>query len=66
MAYPVSVAVEFQGAGRNRLTTLVRPILAIPHAILFVCFVPSWWNRYRLAGRCSIGYVIPSCSRYVR
>jgi len=34
MPYPVSVTVEVQTADRDRLTTLVRPILAMPHAIL--------------------------------
>jgi hypothetical protein len=34
MAYPVVVTVVPQAGGRNRLTTLLRPILAIPHAIL--------------------------------
>ena len=40
MPYPVSVTVEPQFAGRNRLTTAVRPILAIPHAILVG---PIYW-----------------------
>ena len=34
MPYPVSVTVEPQMTGRNRLTTALRPLLAIPHAIL--------------------------------
>ena len=34
MAYPVSVTVEPQIANRNRLTTALRIILAIPHFIL--------------------------------
>lgn len=34
MPYPVSVTVEPQTTGRNRLTTALRPLLAIPHAIL--------------------------------
>ena len=34
MPYPVSVTVEPPATGRNRLTTAVRPLLAIPHAIL--------------------------------
>ena len=34
MPYPVSVSVEPQTTGRHRLTTAMRPILAIPHAIL--------------------------------
>jgi uncharacterized protein DUF4389 len=34
MAYPVSVAVQPQLAGRNRLTVAFRIILAIPHLIL--------------------------------
>ena len=33
-AYPVVTAVQAEIGGRNRLTTAVRPILAIPHAIL--------------------------------
>jgi hypothetical protein len=42
MPYPVSIVVEPQIAGRNRLTTAVRPILAIPHAILVG---PVWWSN---------------------
>ena len=34
MAYPVSIVVEPQLAGRNRLTTAFRLILAIPHLLL--------------------------------
>jgi hypothetical protein len=34
MAYPVSIQIDPQLQGKNRLTTLFRPILAIPHAIL--------------------------------
>ncbi|MGE0042466.1 MAG: DUF4389 domain-containing protein [Vicinamibacterales bacterium] len=34
MGYPVTVAVEPLHAGRNRLTTLFRFVLAIPHLIL--------------------------------
>ena len=34
MAYPVAVSVEPSLTGRNRLTTLFRLILAIPHLIL--------------------------------
>ena len=41
MPYPVSVSVEPQTTGRNRLTTAVRPILAIPHAILVG---PIYWS----------------------
>jgi hypothetical protein len=33
-AYPVVTTVQTDIGGRNRLTTAVRPILAIPHAIL--------------------------------
>lgn len=33
-AYPVVTTVQADIGGRNRLTTAVRPILAIPHAIL--------------------------------
>jgi hypothetical protein len=31
--YPVRIEIERRPSGRNRLTTLLRPILAIPHAI---------------------------------
>jgi len=48
MPYPVSVAVEPQTASRNRLTTLLRPILAIPHAILVGPLY--WWSRAGAAG----------------
>lgn len=41
MPYPVSVTVDAQIAGRNRLTTFVRPILAIPHSILVG---PVYWS----------------------
>jgi len=41
MPYPVSITVDLQIAGRNRLTTVVRPILAIPHAILVG---PIFWS----------------------
>jgi len=41
MPYPVSITVDLQIAGRNRLTTVVRPILAIPHAILVG---PIYWS----------------------
>jgi hypothetical protein len=34
MAYPVSVRVERRLDGRDRLTTALRPLLAIPHSIL--------------------------------
>ena len=34
MAYPVSITIEAQLDGRNRLTTAFRPFLAIPHVIL--------------------------------
>jgi hypothetical protein len=40
-SYPVSVVVEPQLEGRNRLTTAFRPILAIPHAILAG---PVYWS----------------------
>jgi len=39
--YPVSVECGAQVTGRNRLTTLLRPILAIPHAILVG---PIYWS----------------------
>jgi len=32
--YPVTVSVEGPLTGRNRLTTFLRPLLAIPHALL--------------------------------
>lgn len=41
MAYPVTVAVEPQLDGRNRLTTGFRAILAIPHSILVG---PVYWS----------------------
>jgi hypothetical protein len=41
MSYPVSVIVTPQFEGRNRLTTALRPILAIPHAILVG---PIYWS----------------------
>lgn len=41
MPYPVTVIVEPQVADRNRLTTFLRPILAIPHAILVG---PVYWS----------------------
>jgi Domain of unknown function (DUF4389) len=34
MAYPVSIRIDPQLHGKNRLTSAFRPILAIPHAIL--------------------------------
>ena len=41
MAYPVSVGVQAAVGGRDRLTTALRPILAIPHAILIG---PIYWS----------------------
>jgi hypothetical protein len=49
--YPVSVVVESQLDGRNRLTTAFRPILAIPHSILAG---PVYWSA-RSAGVGLIG-----------
>jgi hypothetical protein len=43
MPYPVSLTVESRLDNRDRLTTAVRPILAIPHAILVG--PPMWWTR---------------------
>ena len=51
MPYPVSVSVEVQTTGRNRLTTAVRPILAIPHAILVG---PIYWS-FRTGGAGLLG-----------
>lgn len=34
VAYPAEVHVEPELEGRNRLTTLLRPLLALPHALL--------------------------------
>lgn len=42
MAHPVTLSVEAQLEGRDRLTTAFRPILAIPHAILVG---PMYWAR---------------------
>jgi len=39
--YPVVVTITPQAASRNRLTTALRPILAIPHAILAG---PVYWS----------------------
>jgi hypothetical protein len=39
--YPVMVAITPQAGPRNRLTTALRPILAIPHAILAG---PVYWS----------------------
>jgi hypothetical protein len=41
MGYPISIVVEPQLDGRNRLTTGLRPILAIPHSILIG---PVYWS----------------------
>jgi hypothetical protein len=46
-AYPVHVSVEPKLTGRNRLTTLFRPLLAIPHLLLVggpVAFAASWFS----------------------
>jgi uncharacterized protein DUF4389 len=49
--YPVSVDVQAQAGDRNRLTTLLRPILAIPHSILVG---PIYWS-FRTGGAGLIG-----------
>ena len=44
--YPIDVSIEPQLAGRNRLTTLFRPLLAIPHILLVggpVAFAATWF-----------------------
>lgn len=46
--YPVSVTVDPVAAGHNRLTTLFRPILAIPHMILVG--PGGWIHRLDSAG----------------
>lgn len=46
--YPVSLAVEATLGGRNRLTTFLRPVLAIPHMILVG--PGSWFHRLDSAG----------------
>ena len=46
--YPVSIAVESTLGGRNRLTTFLRPVLAIPHMILVG--PGSWLHRLDSAG----------------
>lgn len=46
MGYPISIVIEPQLDGRNRLTTGLRPILAIPHSILVG---PIYWS-YRTGG----------------
>lgn len=48
MPYPVTIAVETRLENRDRLTTALRPILAIPHSILVG---PAMWiNRIGTAG----------------
>ena len=49
--FPVSVECGAQVTGRNRLTTLLRPVLAIPHAILVG---PIYWSS-RTGGAGLIG-----------
>lgn len=39
--YPVTITIAPQAAQRNRLTTALRPILAIPHAVLAG---PVYWS----------------------
>jgi hypothetical protein len=46
--YPVSLSVESTLEGRNRLTTALRPILAIPHMILVG--PGAWLHRLDSAG----------------
>jgi hypothetical protein len=41
MTYPVSVTIEPQKAGHNKLTTALRPVLAIPHVLLVG---PVYWS----------------------
>jgi hypothetical protein len=44
--YPIDVSIEPQLAERNRLTTLFRPLLAIPHILLVggpVAFAATWF-----------------------
>jgi len=50
-AYPVTVTIDAQRGQRDRLTTAVRPILAIPHAILVG---PLYWS-FRTGGLGLIG-----------
>jgi hypothetical protein len=47
MAYPVTVTVDVHTGARNRVTTLLRPILAIPHWILVG---PAWSGRWASGG----------------
>lgn len=51
MRYPVSVSVEPQSVVRNRLTVALRPLLAIPHAILVG---PVYWSG-RTGGAALLG-----------
>jgi hypothetical protein len=46
MPYPVSIHIESPADRRNRLTTALRPILALPHSILVG---PLFWT-YRTGG----------------
>jgi hypothetical protein len=46
--YPIAVSVEAQAGDRNRLTTCLRPILAIPHMILVG--PGAWLHRLDSAG----------------
>jgi Domain of unknown function (DUF4389) len=46
--YPIAVSVEAQAGDRNRLTTALRPILAIPHMILVG--PGAWLHRLDSAG----------------
>jgi len=46
--YPVAVSIETQAGDRNRLTTALRPILAIPHTILVG--PGAWLHRSDAAG----------------
>ena len=48
MPYPVSVIVDSQLQNRDRLTSALRPILAIPHAI--IVGPASWFHRAGGAG----------------
>ena len=46
--YPVGVSIETQTGERNRLTSALRPILAIPHMILVG--PGAWLHRFDAAG----------------
>lgn len=68
--YPVDVAIQPRLAGRNRLTTFCRPVLAIPHLLLVggpVAFAASWFptNEFGIhlgAGVGALGAVAGVCA----